>query len=1459
DYDDLVIDITFIPFQSGESFVPSCSGCCETSIAGGVGYSAPQGQVAFPENNEISQWRWDILRETAQPFSEDGASVGSGIMQAVLEMGGLTKTVYYDTSEYDFSNAFSLGMTLDTSTLGSGRYEWTLSLTYDHGSDAAQVETQSGYSSIVDRSQSPYGYGVNLAGLSRLNLTDLNSETASGILWERSCGKQVWFASNGMTFMPEAGESANSTLMQNSDGTWLVRDQGETFLFSASGLLLTRTDDLTAETTVWTYNSDGTAASKTETGNRVTTYGYTNGRLASVTDLAGRVTQYEYDPLGRLIRLTEPDPDGDGELTGPETLYTYDGDSSRLASITDSSGKVTEYTWVQGILASRKTDGIVEYSQDPYALAAVADLSGSGFDAQHPAVLSAYTQSVGTHTDKNGSTTEYRYDSRGNVIWEKTASGKVTTRMFDTNGRKLKETVTVGGSGTTTRYEYDARGNLTKLIDHDGSAEQWTWDQTYDQMLSHTDQLGNRTLYTLDPMTGLTVQERLVVGAVDSSENGETDDIVTSYAYDSARRLASMTDALGVTTSYAYDTRGNLLRETIGESVTTYTYDSADRVASVTDPLGRTTQYSYDALDRLICTTYANGQTVTNRYDALGRLAETTDIHGAVTTYTYGTNGKIAEMESEGASISYTYDTLGRVLTETDSLNRVTSYTYDNGGKVTQITVSQGAGSAVISSTEYDSWGRIASETDAAGIQLAYTYDKLGRLTRIQRVNDSKFLETRTYDAAGNLRTVTDALGAVTSYAYDTAGNLTTVTAADGTKTTYTYDKLGRVLTQTDVLGGVTSYTYDVYGNLLTTTDALGRTTANGYDLAGQLLTTTDAEGNVTAYVYDTLGRTVSTTLRSADGLEFAASTTSYTYQTIDGKKYQTVTQTDALNNQTVSLYDLAGNLIRTTDAAGAQTVYTYDTEGQLLTVTDALNHVTSYTYDAFGSVSSITQADGSTYQYRSNAAGQLLSQTDPAGTVTVHTYDVTGQVSKTEVRDRNVPKALGHWLETAQTFDGIDDKVTIENTDQLNFSGEITLSAWVKIEETGGYRGILEHGYYGGREVFLRIASGKYQVGIYQSKTNSMAEAAVDPADIGTWVHLVGTYDGSSWNLYKNGELIASSPSTVGVLPVNCDWLIGGSQATNRCFKGEIRDAGIWNVAMTPDEVSTHYAQGFSQAVVNTATYDALGNVLTQTDAMGNTTSYTYDTMGRVLTVTDALNNVTSYTYDALGRLLTTTDARGTVTRNTYDAVGNLLQTKQYDSTELPPPVGKWLDIEQDFDGSSTINLGNPDSLNFSGEIAVSAWVKIDTTGGIKTILGHGPSGGKEVYLRLNGNSYQFGSWDSATNNHLVSAPIPAEDIGAWVHLVGTYDGVNWNLYRNGTLLASRADTVGCVPLTTNWYIGSSNGNARFFDGEIRDLTIWNTSLTASQAAAVYAETAPSADYPTVVTSYTYDALNRL
>jgi YD repeat-containing protein len=85
--------------------------------------------------------------------------------------------------------------------------------------------------------------------------------------------------------------------------------------------------------------------------------------------------------------------------------------------------------------------------------------------------------------------------------------------------------------------------------------------------------------------------------------------------------------------------------------------------------------------------------------------------------------------------------------------------------------------------------------------------------------------------------------------------------------------------------------------------------------------------------------------------------------------------------------------------------------------------------------------------------------------------------------------------------------------------------------------------------------------------------------------------------------------------------------------------------------------------------TYDALGNVLSSTDALNNTTSYTYDSMGNVLTKTQQLNASTpltwTYTYNSFQEVVTATDLAGNTTTNTYDANGNLV------STTTPPPSG--------------------------------------------------------------------------------------------------------------------------------------------------------------------------------------------
>ncbi|HEX6162132.1 MAG TPA: PKD domain-containing protein, partial [Vicinamibacterales bacterium] len=83
---------------------------------------------------------------------------------------------------------------------------------------------------------------------------------------------------------------------------------------------------------------------------------------------------------------------------------------------------------------------------------------------------------------------------------------------------------------------------------------------------------------------------------------------------------------------------------------------------------------------------------------------------------------------------------------------------------------------------------------------------------------------------------------------------------------------------------------------------------------------------------------------------------------------------------------------------------------------------------------------------------------------------------------------------------------------------------------------------------------------------------------------------------------------------------------------------------------------------LVESYTYDAMGNRLTYTDGRGNVTTYTYDARGNRLTMRDGEGFLTQWTYDGNGNVLTITDPRGAVTTNVYDAASNL--TRKTDPT---------------------------------------------------------------------------------------------------------------------------------------------------------------------------------------------------
>lgn len=155
-------------------------------------------------------------------------------------------------------------------------------------------------------------------------------------------------------------------------------------------------------------------------------------------------------------------------------------------------------------------------------------------------------------------------------------------------------------------------------------------------------------------------------------------------------------------------------------------------------------------------------------------------------------------------------------------------------------------------------------------------------------------------------------------------------------------------------------------------------------------------------------------------------------------------------------------------------------------------------------------------------------------------------------------------------SFDGQESFVELGNPRDLNFSGFITVEAWIRPRTLSGLRNIVAHGYTFSPNVefFLRINQGQYQVGSWNGQTFSTSAAAPD-TDAGRWVHLAGVYDGSRWILYRDGEQVAATPQPTGVLRVDAPWAIGArGGGSNRFFLGDIRDVRIWNIPRNQGEI---------------------------------------------------------------------------------------------------------------------------------------------------------------------------------------------------------------------------------------------------------------------------------------------------
>jgi YD repeat-containing protein len=807
------------------------------------------------------------------------------------------------------------------------------------------------------------------------------------------------------------------------------------------------------------------------------------GRVAAELDAEGYLTEFGYDLADRLqtstrhrntARLTVTVDAGNvvqhlaaAGLT-PASLRPATGGSETTTRTYTALGKLDTETSAAGVVTKYNYDGIGRLESTVRAFGSTeARTNGITFDAfgrvqtetggPSGTVTHAYDAAgrrIST-TDARNTTTVFFYDSANRLVYSirKTPQGgEVVENRFNTFGEtetRVAYSNRLSAADTTllTGGLVDAAlaSKVAALSNAAVDAKSIASFSRRGQIQQAIDALGKRTDYDYSAFGQLRSSTADVGGAGDSRR------LTTELVYDRRGLLTTSTadrlglnivnrseyDAFGRTTA-TVDARGN--RTTTQYLKNDGTLDSGRKVV-VTDtgaPAGvRST--SYDAFDRVVVSTDALGNSVRYVHDVANRRVTMTTAEGIQSVTEVNRHGQTWRLtDGTGATTSYAYDANGRLLTVTDANGNVSQNAYDANGNLQTAVIglkSNGAsaatndGSAVTTQYSYDAANRVLTRsTDPAGLNLTTRYE---------------------YDGQGRAVKMTDATGAVTTYAFNAKGELTRSVVDDvagGLRlaTAFTYDAQGRTLTVIEGQGTsaakTTEYRYDVLGRRtheITDPAGLALTTTYSYDEAGNLVLKRDALNNATRYVYDALNRQqfVVDTLGGVSERLYDSES-----QLIGSRVY--IKRLGEANPTALTDAQIRAAVAALSDARDQLTQYVYDRDGRRVITVDALGGVTKSEYNNAGRVTTRTRyavlqpgawtaarvpvtdaRDQKTYTVY-DAAGRTRFSIDALNFVTEAVYDRSGRVVASKryanaiarpalLTDANVTSALSTTADT--------------------------------------------------------------------------------------------------------------------------------------------------------------------------------------------------------------------------------------------------------------------------------------------------------------------------------------------------------------------------------------------------------------------------------------------------------------
>jgi len=461
-----------------------------------------------------------------------------------------------------------------------------------------------------------------------------------------------------------------------------------------------------------------------------------------------------------------------------------------------------------------------------------------------------------------------------------------------------------------------------------------------------------------------------------------------------------------------------------------------------------------------------------------------------------------------------------------------------------------------------------------------------------------------------------------------------------------------------------------------------------------------------------------------------------------------------------------------------------------------------------------------------------------------------------------------------------------ITNNDYINLGSNnrnidttVSVAAWIKTTTTGLRNVVIDYQSSTDAGYILRLGtngyaemSGRDQSGAYKT-SGSSTTFVID----GQWHYLVGTANVNTgvWKIYVDGALENTANLTAGNSMANTSSLyIGHIFSSSNAFIGNLRDITIWNSELTASEISNNMNTCLTGSESNIVGHFKLnegqGTIINDHSSLGlsglcqfySTNPYWQSTITAcsdsltltqtaTVTVSSAINNLT--VVSSVSSVSSGGTAQITVA-NSQKHVRYFLRDNSNNSIIAGPTPGTGNDIVFNtgaISNTTTYNvLGSrstslsftqyADNVNFTTDnrgidttLSVAAWIKTSVVGALRNIvLDYGGNNGDAGYiLRINSGGYvEISGRDQSGAYKTSGASTTSVADGQWHYVVGTANvntGV-WKIYVDGTLENTANLTTGVSMANTQpLYLGNSFSSSSAYDGDLRDVTIWNSELT--------------------------------